>query len=165
MKTKITLALALALAAPSSAQAAAPHGAHAATSTQGAPAPVLAPAAAASKARKLGLPAGVIQITPCVPGMGEHWANPRDLPFGPIYGVMNDRVVFVEVMIDQKDFAAGKSWTDQLKPVAGRKIDHVNIEFQPAGHEGFEVPHYDVHAYFVPLAEHNAYCLPAGSRR
>jgi hypothetical protein len=109
-----------------------------------------------------GLPAGVQQVSPCIPGMGEHWANPKNLPFGPIYGVYDGKVVFTEVMIDQKAFAAGKSWTDQLKPIAGHPIDHIDIEFQAKGHPGYTIPHYDIHAYFVPHAVHSAYC-PQGS--
>lgn len=50
------------------------------------------------KARQLGLPEGTVQGSPCVPGMGEHWAKPSELPFGPIYGIMGDRPVFVEIM-------------------------------------------------------------------
>ncbi|GAB5602529.1 hypothetical protein FJNA_10540 [Thermus sp. FJN-A] len=111
-----------------------------------------------ARLRQLGLPEGTVQISPCVPGMGEHWANPKDLPFGPIYGVVGDRVIFVEVMIAQSDLVAGKSWTNLLSPFRGHRIDHVDIEFQPHGHEGYEIPHYDVHAYFVPHAEHLAYC-------
>lgn len=34
-------------------------------------------------------PEGVVQISPCVPTMGEHWANPANLPMGPIYTVHN----------------------------------------------------------------------------
>ena len=30
------------------------------------------------------MPAGAVQVSPVVPGMGEHWAEPADLPFGPI---------------------------------------------------------------------------------
>ena len=120
----------------------------------------------ARKAARLGLPPGTIQAGPCVPGMGEHWVRPQDAPFGPIYGVVNDRVVFVEVMIDQKAFAAGRSWDQQLKPIAGKRIDHVDIDFNPHGHAGYAIPHYDVHAYFVPHAEHLGYCPapPTGQR-
>ena len=31
------------------------------------------------------LPDSVVKISPVVPEMGEHWANPKDLPLGPIY--------------------------------------------------------------------------------
>jgi hypothetical protein len=112
----------------------------------------------AAKAKALGLPAGVIAVSPCVPAMGEHWANPKSLPFGPIYGVVGNQVVFVEVMIAQADFTAGKSWNNVLKPLPRYRIDHVDIEFVPKGHEGYEIPHYDVHAYFVSHAKHGAFC-------
>ncbi len=98
------------------------------------------------------LPEGVVQVSPVVPGMGEHWANPKDLPFGPIYCVMNGRVTCMEFMIAQADFTAGKSfellrpWFDGAKQPA---VDHMEFNFEPHGHEGYEVPHYDVHMYFV----------------
>ncbi len=44
----------------------------------------------------LDLPDGTIQLTPSVPGMGEHWANPKDMPVGPIYGVEGGKLVFIE---------------------------------------------------------------------
>lgn len=113
---------------------------------------------AAQKAKALGLSEGTVQVSPCVPGMGEHWARPQDLPFGPIYGVKGEKVVFVEIMVSQADFAAGKSWTGVLRPLKGHAVDHVDIEFVPKGHEGYEIPHYDIHAYFVPHEEHLRYC-------
>ncbi|MCB1884540.1 MAG: hypothetical protein KDG89_11195 [Geminicoccaceae bacterium] len=97
------------------------------------------------------LPAGVIQISPVVPGMGAHYARPQDLPLGPIYCVYKGRIVCLEFMISQKDFKAGKSWPDLHADMKGLPpVDHVNIGFQPHGHEGFEVPHYDIHMYFLP---------------
>ena len=105
-----------------------------------------------------GIPAGAVMVSPCVAAMGSHWANPKDLPFGPIYGVMDGRPVFTEVMVDQKLFAAGKSWNDLLKPLPGHKIDHVDIWFEPKGHQGYPIPHYDIHAYYVSHATHMAYC-------
>ncbi|ADR35574.1 hypothetical protein Ocepr_0110 [Oceanithermus profundus DSM 14977] len=120
-----------------------------------------APEQMKATAAKLGLPKGTIQLTPCVPGMGEHWANPESLPFGPIYGVVGDEVVFVEIMISQEDFRAGKSWTGVLMPAKGSAVDHVDIEFEPEGHEGYEIPHYDIHAYFVSHVNHAGFCPPA----
>ena len=98
------------------------------------------------------LPEGVVQVSPVVPGMGEHWANPKDLPFGPIYCVIEGKVTCMEYMISQEDFQAGKSWTE-LQPwfegATQPAIDHMEFNFEPNGHEGYEVPHYDVHMYFV----------------
>lgn len=100
-----------------------------------------------------GVPDGVVQVSPTVPAMGEHWANPADLPLGPIYCVHKGKIVCLEFMIAQEDFAAGKSWPtltgmDGLPPV-----DHVSIAFEPRGHEGFTVPHYDIHMYFLSPEE------------
>lgn len=114
--------------------------------------------AAAQAATPPGLPAGVVQISPCVATMGEHWANPHNLPFGPTYGVFNGQIVFTEVMIDQKSFEAGRGWRNILQPLSGHAIDHVDIAFNPRGHEGYPIPHYDIHAYYVPHSVHEAFC-------
>ncbi len=99
------------------------------------------------------LPKDVIQVSPTVPAMGEHWANPATLPLGPIYCVHNGKIVCLEFMISQEDFAAGKSW-----PVlAGKEglvpVNHTSIGFEPQGHEGFTVPHYDIHMFFISPEE------------
>ena len=110
------------------------------------------------KVRPQGIPADALLVSPCIRGMGEHWANPKNLPFGPIYGVYAGKPVFSEVMIDKKAFAAGKSYLDVLKPLPGHAIDHVDIEYVPYGHAGYPIPHYDVHAYYVAHPVHLAYC-------
>lgn len=101
----------------------------------------------------LALPKGSIQISPVVPAMGEHWANPQagDLPTGPIYGVYENRLVFLEYMIAQDDFVNGKNHVnlEGMKGVPSPAVVQMDIEYQAHGHEGFEVPHYDIHAYFI----------------
>jgi len=97
------------------------------------------------------LPAGTVKVSPPIPGMGEHWANPKDLPLGPIYCVMHGKVVCAEFMVSQKDFANGRSF-ERLRFGLNDKqppINHLELNFQPHGHEGFEVPHYDLHMYFI----------------
>jgi hypothetical protein len=104
------------------------------------------------------LPKDVIAVSGVVPTMGEHWANPADLPLGPIYGVSNGKIIFIEYMVAQEDLANGKSFLE-LASKAGidlPQVDHIDFNFEPNGHEGYEVPHYDVHLYFVPHAEHMA---------
>jgi hypothetical protein len=98
------------------------------------------------------LPRGTVQISPYIPGMGEHWADPKTLPLGPVYCVMDGHVVCVEFMIAQRDFQNGKSFERLRLGLDGKQppIDHMEFDFMPHGHEGFEVPHYDVHMYFVP---------------
>ena len=57
-------------------------------------------------------------------------------------------------MLSQADFAAGRDWTDLAFRYWGQPlpIDHADIEFLPAGHGGFAVPHYDMHFHVVPHA-------------
>lgn len=110
------------------------------------------------KVHPAGIPADALMVSPCISAMGEHWANPKNLPFGPIYGVYGGKPVFSEVMIDKKAFASGKSYVETLKPLPGYSIDHVDIEYVPYGHAGYPIPHYDVHAYYVSHAVHSAYC-------
>ena len=103
-------------------------------------------------------PPGVVQLTPCVPNMGEHWANPVNMPLGPIYTVDRGRLISIEYMPSQADFAAGRSWTDLKFLYWGSPltIQHADIEFQPQGHEGYEIPHYDMHFHLVTHTDDRA---------
>jgi hypothetical protein len=111
------------------------------------------PAAQAGELDKLPgvniLPKGTVKVSGVVPGMGEHWANPKDLPLGPIYCVHKGRVICIEYMISQADFQAGKSWPELTGLKTLPSVNHINMGFEPKGHEGYEVPHYDMHVYFV----------------
>jgi hypothetical protein len=99
------------------------------------------------------LPANVVQISPVVPAMGEHWADPATLPLGPIYCVHKGKIVCLEFMMSQEDYASGKSWP-ALAGIEGLPpVDHLNIGFEAHGHQGFEVPHYDIHMYFLSPEE------------
>ncbi|WP_316572254.1 hypothetical protein [Neobacillus sp. YIM B06451] len=104
------------------------------------------------------LPKGVMKLTPSVPKMGEHWAIPSNMPLGPIYGVEKGKLVFIEQMPAQEVFTKGESIVDLdgMKGLPSPGIDHTNIEFQEHGHEGFEVPHYDIHHYFITPQERDA---------
>jgi hypothetical protein len=98
------------------------------------------------------LPTGVVKVSPYVPGMGEHWANPANLPFGPIYCVVDGHITCMEYMISQKDFADGVSHNKLVPWFDGKKqpaINHIDIGFEPHGHAGCEIPHYDIHMYFL----------------
>lgn len=99
------------------------------------------------------LPEDVVQLSGVVPQMGEHWGKIDNLPLGPIYCVHENKIVCLEFMISQEDFAAGESWPvlagmDGLPPV-----NHVSISFEPEGHEGYEIPHYDIHMFFLTPEE------------
>ncbi len=96
------------------------------------------------------LSGGIRQVSPVVPAMGSHHASPETLPLGPIYCGYEGKIVCLEYMISQEDFKAGKTWMNLPTAKDLPPVDHVNIQFEPQGHEGFAVPHYDVHIYFIP---------------
>jgi len=87
--------------------------------------------------------------------MGEHWANPKNLQ-QPIYGTYRGQVVFSEIMVPKTEFEKGFNYLN-LRPLPGHTIDHVDIEYEPHGHEGMPIAHYDVHAYYVAHAAHMGY--------
>jgi hypothetical protein len=57
-------------------------------------------------------------------------------------------------MIRQEAFIKGESFERLALGMRGKlpPVDHVEMTFMPQGHKGFEVPHYDLHMYFVPPA-------------
>ena len=108
------------------------------------------------KTRPGGIPNAYVMVSPCVPGMGEHWANPKNLQ-APIYGTYDGKAVFSEIMIPKAEFEHGFNF-ENLRALPGHSIDHVDIEYLPKGHEGMPIPHYDIHAYYSAHATHMKYC-------
>ncbi len=110
---------------------------------------------------KIKLPEGLITEGGVVPGMGEHWFNPAQMPLGPIYLVHEEEVIGVEYMWSEdmmQDVSIptpdGAVEFKALVPLpVGVVVDHVTVALMPLGHEGFEVPHWDIHMYFITQAE------------
>lgn len=92
-------------------------------------------------------PAGVEQVSPCVPKMDQHWADRKTLPLGPYYNVHDGKLIAIEYAVSAADLSAGKNWLDLPLTYAGKPLvlDHFDITFQAHGHKGFEAPHYDIH--------------------
>jgi hypothetical protein len=114
------------------------------------------------KVHPAGIPEDFVMVSPCVQGMGEHWANVKTvmLPngaMGPIYGSYEGKAVFSEVMVPVSTFQKGFNYYN-LTALPGYHIDHINIEYHPHGHEGMPIPHYDVHAYYVAHADQLKIC-------
>ena len=105
-----------------------------------------------------GLPAGVEPWGGCIPSMGYHYARKADIPFGPIYGYYQGKPVFTEIMIATQMFTAGKSWDNVLKPLPGYTIDHIDIWHEQHGHPGYQTPHYDIHAWYIPRSKYMYFC-------
>ncbi len=116
---------------------------------------------ACATAPKMELPEGLMTEGGVVPGMGEHWFNPAQMPLGPIYLVYEGEVIGVEYMWSEdmmQDVSiptpAGPVEFKALVPLpVGVVVDHATVTLMPLGHEGFEVPHSDIHMYFITQTE------------
>ena len=117
------------------------------------------------KAHPAAMPADTVPFGGCIPTMGYHYANPKNFPFGPVYGYYNGKATFTEVMVDQKFLAQGKSWDELLKPLPGYKIDHVDIWYESHGHPTYTIPHYDIHAWYIPHSAHMTFCGNKSGKR
>ena len=117
------------------------------------------------KGHPAAMPADTVPFEGCVPAMGYHYAKPEDFSFGPFYGYYNGKAVFTEVMIDKRSFEQEKSWDDLLKPLPGYSIDHVDIWYEPYGHPGYQLAHYDLHAWYVPHRVHMRFCGNTSGKR
>lgn len=98
-----------------------------------------------------------IQVSPHVPGMGTHWARESDLPVGPIYCVIEGRIVCIEYMFTMEAFEAGTDWKALLPGIETPPISHIDVEFLPEGVGPVPVPLYQFHIYFAGaglLAQH-----------
>lgn len=108
------------------------------------------------KVRPAGMPAGYLLVSPCIATMGEHWVNPSNLS-APIYGTWNGKVIFTEIMVPLKNLNSGVSFAN-IVALPDYTIDHVDFKFEPNGHSGMPVPHYDLHAYYITAAEQATIC-------
>jgi hypothetical protein len=87
----------------------------------------------------------------------QHWVRPLDWPLGPAVQSQNGEIISVDYMIAKADFERGFSWSLVYPPgLRHLKVDHIDIDLVPAGHTGFETPHYDIHVYFVNHGAHGA---------
>jgi hypothetical protein len=90
--------------------------------------------------------------------MGEHWANPADMPLGPIYMVHDGKIPGMEYMFTRDmmtEVATPEGKILQLPNLSIQEnVDHIDVEWMPQGHDGFDISHWDVHVYFVSHSEH-----------
>ncbi len=122
---------------------------------------ILLVAGCARPAPKMELPAGAQKLSDVIPQMGEHWANPAQLPLGPIYLVHKGEVIGLEYMWTEDMMqamsiptpAGPEEFRALVSLPVGVAVDHVDITFMEHGHEGFEVPHRDMHLSFITQEE------------
>lgn len=122
---------------------------------------ILLVAGCARPVPKMELPAGAQKLSDVIPAMGEHWADLAQMPLGPIYLVHKGEVIGLEYMWTEDMMQAvsiptpaGPEEFAALVPLpVGVTVDHVDIAYMEHGHEGFEVPHWDMHLSFITQAE------------
>jgi hypothetical protein len=130
-------------------------------------------------ATKVTVPEGYEQVSPVIPGHGGHWANLAEFgaqvqaqePIGPIYIIDGKgEVVAIEYMYSEDMLQEvsiptpeGAEVFEALTPLpVGVTVDHVEIAFFLEGHpEIFEVPHWDIHFFFI-TQEEKAAITPEG---
>ncbi|HSB68474.1 MAG TPA: hypothetical protein VLH58_13140 [Candidatus Methylomirabilis sp.] len=109
-------------------------------------------------------PPGFVQASQCVARGGFHYVREgmSALPTILAYDEQG-KLVSIEYIIPQRQSKDAVSWKG-LPGVAGRSVDHINIEFYPPGPRAGGLPHYTVHLYFVSTEEQERIC-PDSSRQ
>jgi hypothetical protein len=105
----------------------------------------------------LDLPEGVSSYESEDPGVGQRWANQKDLPFGPIYVTHQGKLIYIDHQIPLEGLENKQSWSaiTGMGGLPTPSIDHTDIQIQPDGHLGYlYVPHYDIRYYFISHEEH-----------
>ncbi len=65
----------------------------------------------------ISLPPQAVIVTNCQPGRGKQYILPKDIPFGPVYDVVNNKVIAVEYNFKASDlFVNGNRLSDTLIP-------------------------------------------------
>jgi hypothetical protein len=98
-------------------------------------------------AKALPLPGDAIKVQACVEQKGELHAKASDLPQGPIYMVDKDKVVGLEYVLTQEEFAKGKVY-ENLNAY-NSLVDHMQVATMSSDYNGKAGTYYVVDLYFV----------------
>jgi len=123
---------------------------------------------------KLTLPtdATARNISDCFDRKGVHFSRPADAinaekPWGgPTYAYWpaTGQVTAIEYHIKESELKRARtdpaSIANEEYNLKGANYDHFTLVFQPNGHSGYAVPHYDIHAYVIDKAQRDALKCP-----
>lgn len=78
-------------------------------------------------AQELNLPPQAVVVAECVEGRGKQYVLPKDIPGGPIYDVVNDKVVAIEYNLNVAELITNSdNFSDTILRLAkGYPIDHL----------------------------------------
>lgn len=103
-------------------------------------------------------PAGFIQASNCVAKEGIHYVKEGERTLMPILAYDEaGKLVSLEYIIARKALEAGSSWKG-LPGVAGRAIDHIDVDYYPGSRKGTSTPYYSIHLYFIDGKEQQQIC-------
>jgi hypothetical protein len=114
--------------------------------------PVWAADAAIAPPAKFKKVSSLVKLPDFLPGLGTLYVDPSTLPVGPFLGYNHKgKLVNVTYMIPIKDLDAHKNFEGVGGVVAGAKLDHTDIQYNP-GHPGVEEPHYHIVQWLISPA-------------
>ena len=114
--------------------------------------PVWAADAAITPPAKFKKVSSLVKLPDFLPGLGTLYVDPSTLPVGPFLGYDHKgKLVNVTYMIPIKDLEAHKNFEAVGSVVAGVKLDHTDIQYNP-GHPGVEEPHYHIVQWLISPA-------------
>lgn len=103
-------------------------------------------------------PSGFVQASNCVAKEGIHYVREKERTLTPILAYDEaGKLVSLEYIIARKALEAGSSWKG-LPGVAGRAIDHIDVDFYPGSRKGSSTPYYSIHLYFIDGKEQQQIC-------
>lgn len=132
----------------------------------------------------LSLPKDAIKLSGCVPYMGEHWAETKNIPTGPYYLIYNNKVLGIEYMFTESEvkgdrvaekspaevgkYMATKNLTfagllkslEMSFPIPAASFKEWTISWTPP-HAALVASHYDVHMYLIDKKERDTICPDA----
>lgn len=95
----------------------------------------------------------LVKLPDYLPGMGTLYVDPATLPLGPFLGYdKQGKLVNVIYMVPLKQLNEHKNAANLGAAVAGLRINHTDIDFNP-GHPGVEEPHAHITEWLISHEE------------
>ena len=106
------------------------------------------------------LPETATDFSPPVPGLGQHWWDPADHPYGPFWvtlcseGTRND-VIGLVYMYSEDEMIETEGGALELNDLPVRLTpNHMHFILAPKGFHGFHGQHWDLRFMFTPDEAH-----------
>lgn len=106
----------------------------------------------------LTLPASATVATTCAVGLGRQYISPANVPNGPLYNVMDGKVIGLEMMFNAAEIKATPERFRHID-LAGHGFRYLDIGYVIEGHAGNSEPHYHLDLFTeAPSVADNIKC-------